>query len=69
MQIADSAAAWAIYGSNDFGDVPVTVETKINLFKPVKSYKLVADEKILKSSRIFACDVELKNGKVARALI
>lgn len=71
--LADSAAAWAIYGSNDLGGVPVTVEMKINFLKPVKSGKLVAEARnIHKGSRIFVCDVELKNGKgnmIAKSLL
>ena len=31
--LADSAAAWAIYGSNDLKGTPVTVEMKINFLK------------------------------------
>jgi uncharacterized protein (TIGR00369 family) len=71
--LADSTAAWAIYGSNGLEGVPVTVEMKINFLKPVKSGKLVAEARnIHKGSRIFVCDVELKNGKdnmVAKSLL
>lgn len=45
--LADSAAAWAIYGSKNVKGVPVTVEMKINFLKPVKSGKLVAEARNL----------------------
>jgi len=60
--LADSAAAWAIYGSSDFKGVPVTVEMKINFLKPVKSGRLVAEGRnIHRGSKIFVSDVEVKN--------
>lgn len=71
--LADSAAAWAIFGSNGLNGVPVTVEMKINFLKPVKSGKLVAEARnIHEGSRIFVSDVEVKNGKgdlIAKSLI
>ena len=71
--LADSAAAWAVYGSNNLNGIPVTVEMKINFLKPVKSGKLVAEARnIHKGSRIFVSDVEVKNGKgnlIAKSLV
>ena len=71
--LADSTAAWALYGANGLGGIPVTVEMKINFLKPVRSGKLVAEARnIHKGSRIFVCDVELENGKgnmVAKSLL
>jgi len=71
--LADSAAAWAIYGSNNLEGTPVTVEMKINFLKPVKSGKLVAEARnIHRGSRIFVGDVEIKNGEgdlVAKSLV
>lgn len=71
--LADSAAAWAIYGCNNLMSIPVTVEMKINFLKPVKSGKLVAEARnIHKGSRIFVGDVEVKNSKgdlIAKSLI
>ena len=71
--LADSAAAWAIFGSNGLNGAPVTVEMKINFLKPVKSGKLVAEARnIHECSRIFVSDVEVKNGKgdlIAKSLL
>lgn len=71
--LADSAAAWAIYGSNNLKDIPVTVEMKINFLKPIKSGKLVAEARnVHKGSRIFVSDVEVKNSKgdlIAKSLL
>jgi len=41
--LADSAAAWAIFGCNNLTTTPVTIEMKINFLKPVKSGKIVAE--------------------------
>lgn len=71
--LADSAAAWAVYGSNNLEGIPVTVEMKINFLKPVKSGKLVAEARnIHGGSRIFVSDVEVKNGEgdlIAKSLV
>ena len=71
--LADSAAAWAIYGSGNLEIVPVTVEMKINFLKPVKSGKLVAEAlNIHKGSRIFVSDVEVKDDEgslIAKSLM
>jgi len=71
--LADSAAAWAIYGANDLEGTPVTVEMKINFLRPVKSGKLVAEARTCsKGSRIFVSDVEIKNIKdklIAKSLV
>jgi uncharacterized protein (TIGR00369 family) len=71
--LADSAAAWAIFGSNGLNGAPVTVEMKINFLKPVKSGKLVAEARnIHEGSRIFVSDVEIKNGEgdlIAKSLL
>ena len=71
--LADSAAAWAIYGANDLEGTPVTVEMKINFLRPVKSGRLVAEARICsKGSRIFVSDVEVKNGEgnlIAKSLV
>lgn len=71
--LADSAAAWAIYGSSNLKGIPVTVEMKINFLKPIKSGKLIAEARnIHKGSKIFVGDVEVKNGKdilVAKSLV
>ena len=62
--LADSAAAWASYGSRNLKGIPVTVEMKINFLKPIKSGKLIAEARnIHKGSKIFVGDVEVKNGK------
>lgn len=71
--LADSAAAWAIYGSDDLTGIPVTVEMKINFLKAVKSGKLVAEARnIHGGSRIFVSDVDVKDGEgnlVAKSLV
>jgi acyl-CoA thioesterase len=71
--LADSAVAWAIYGSNDLKGTPVTVEMKINFLKPVQSGKLVAEARTVhEGSRIFVGDVEVKNeigDLVAKSLV
>lgn len=71
--LADSAAAWAIYGSNNLQDIPVTVEMKINFMKPVKTGRLVAEaQNVHSGSRIFVSDVEVKDGEgnlVAKSLV
>jgi len=71
--LADSAAAWAVYGSSDLMGIPVTVEMKINFLKPVRSGKIVAEARnVHEGSRIFVSDVEVKNGKgdlVAKSLV
>lgn len=71
--LADSAAAWAVYGSSNLKGIPVTVEMKINFLKPVKSGKLIAEARnIHEGSRIFVTDVEVKNDKgilVAKSLV
>jgi len=71
--LADSAAAWAIYGSKNVKGIPVTVEMKINFLKPVKSGKLVAEARNLhKGSTIFVSDVEVKNSRgtlIAKSLV
>lgn len=71
--LADSAAAWAIYGSNNLQDIPVTVEMKINFMKPVKSGRLVAEaQNVHSGSRIFVSDVEVKDSEgtlVAKSLV
>ena len=35
--LADSVAAWAIYGLNNLKSTPVTIEMKINFLKPIKT--------------------------------
>ena len=71
--LADSAAAWAIYGGNKIDGVPVTVEMKINFLKPVTSGKIVAEARnIHKGSKIFVSDVDVRNMKgeiVAKSLV
>jgi len=71
--LADSAAAWAIYGSNSLEGTPVTVEMKINFLKTVKSGKLTAEARNLhKGSRIFVSDVEVNNSRgdlIAKSLV
>ena len=71
--LADSAAAWAVYGSSNLKGIPVTVEMKINFLKPVKSGKLIAEaQNVHEGSRIFVTDVEVKNDKgilVAKSLV
>jgi len=71
--LADSAAAWAIYGSNNLKDTPVTVEMKVNFMKPMKSGRLVAEARnIHAGSRIFVSDVEVKDENdtlIAKSLV
>lgn len=71
--LADSAAAWAAFGSTNPKSVPVTVEMKINFLKPVSSGKLVAEARnIHKGSRILVSDVEVRDNSgdlVAKSLI
>ena len=71
--LADSAAAWAIYGSNNLKGTPVTVEMKINFLKPVQSGKLIAEARnIHEGSKIFVSDVDVKNEKgdlIAKSLV
>ncbi len=71
--LADSAAAWAIFGSKNLQGFPVTVEMKINFLKPVSSGKLIAEARnIHKGSRILVCDVEVKSDDgilVAKSLV
>lgn len=71
--LADSAAAWAVYGSSNLKGIPVTVEMKINFLKPVKSGTLIAEARnVHEGSRVFVTDVEVKNDKgilVAKSLV
>lgn len=71
--LADSAAAWAIYGSNNLKGTPVTVEMKINFLIPVQSGKLIAEARnVHEGSKIFVSDVDVKNEKgdlVAKSLV
>lgn len=71
--LADSAAAWAIYGSGNPSGRPVTIEMKINFLKPVKSGRIIAEARnIHRGSRIFVSDVEVKdNGEdlIAKSLV
>jgi acyl-CoA thioesterase len=71
--LADSAAAWAIYGSGDLDCLPVTVEMKINFLKPVKSGKIVAEARNVHcGSRIFVSDVDVKDNNgtlIAKSLV
>lgn len=71
--LADSAAAWAIYGSSNFKGIPVTVEMKINFLKPAKLGKLIAEARnIHEGTRIFVCDVDVKDSNgmlVAKSLV
>ena len=71
--LADSVAAWAVYGSTDQEGIPVTLEMKINFLKPVQSGRLVAEARnVHKGSRIFVGDVDIKNEKdelVAKSLV
>jgi acyl-CoA thioesterase len=71
--LADSAAAWAIYGSGNLKVIPVTVEMKINFLKSIKSGKLIAEARnIHEGSRIFVSDVEVKSDKgdlIAKSLV
>ncbi len=71
--LADSAAAWAIYGAWSLKGVPVTVEMKINFLKPVKSGRLVAEARgIHKGSKISVSEVDVKDSRgilVAKSLV
>jgi acyl-CoA thioesterase len=71
--LADSAAAWAIYGSNNLKGTPVTLEMKINFLKSVKSGKLIAEARnVHKGSRIFVSDIDVKDEKgdlIAKSLV
>lgn len=70
--LADSAAAWAIFGKDNLEGNPVTIEMKINYLKPVCAGKLVAEAQSLhEGSRIFVSDVEVKNegSLVAKSLV
>jgi len=71
--LADSAAAWAIFGSNNLQGNPVTVEMKINFLKPVTAGKIVAEARnVLEGSRIFVADVDVKDGEgnlVAKSIV
>jgi acyl-CoA thioesterase len=70
--LADSAAAWAVFGKANVEGNPVTVEMKINFLKPVCSGKVVAEARnVHEGSRIFVSDVEVRNeGKlVAKSLV
>ena len=71
--LADSAAAWAVYGSGNLKDTPVTVEMKINFLKPIQSGKLIAEARnVHQSSRIFVSDVDVKDEKgdlIAKSLV
>jgi uncharacterized protein (TIGR00369 family) len=62
--LADSAVAWAIYGSGNLKGLPVSVEMKINFLKPIRSGRLVAGARNLhKGSNVFVSDVEVRSGK------
>jgi len=71
--LADSAAAWAVYGSSNLKDMPVTVEMKINFLKPIQSGKLIAEARnVHQGSRIFVSDVDVKDEKghlIAKSLV
>jgi acyl-CoA thioesterase len=70
--LADSAAAWAIFGKENTEGKPVTIEMKINYLKPVCSGKIVAEARnVYEGSKIFVSDVEVKNeGElVAKSLV
>ena len=71
--LADSAAAWAIFGCNNLTTTPVTIEMKINFLKPVKSGKIVAEARnIHTGTRIFVSDVEVRKGNgnlIAKSLV
>ena len=62
--LADSAVAWAIYGSGNLIGTPVTVEIKINFLLPIKSGKIIAEARTIhRGSRIFVGDVEIKSNE------
>lgn len=64
--LADSVAAWAIYGSNNLEGILVTIEMKINFLKPIKSGKLIADVgNIHRGSKIFISDINVRVNKSA----
>ncbi|MDH5481466.1 MAG: PaaI family thioesterase [Candidatus Bathyarchaeota archaeon] len=71
--LADSAAAWAIYGSNNWKGTPVTVEMKMNFLRLINSGTLVAEARnIHTGSRIFVSDVDVRNEKdelIAKSLV
>ncbi len=71
--LADSAAAWAIFGSGEVDGLLVTIEMKINFLRPVNSGKLIAEARnVHKGSRILVCDVDVKdeNGSlIAKSLV
>ncbi len=71
--LADSAAAWAIFGSDNLQGNPVTVEMKINFLKPVTAGRIVAEAKnVLEGSRIFVTDVDVKDGQgnlIAKSIV
>jgi acyl-CoA thioesterase len=70
--LADSAAAWAIFGKENIEGKPVTVEMKINYLKPVCSGKIVAEARnVHEGNKIFVSDVEVKNegSLVAKSLV
>ena len=71
--LADSAAAWAIYGSGDLEGVPVTVEMKINFLRSVESGRLVAEARNIHAGRrIVVSDVAVKDSKgnlIAKSLV
>jgi uncharacterized protein (TIGR00369 family) len=70
--LADSVAAWAVFGKENVHGNPVTAEMKINYLKPVCSGKVVAEARnVHEGSRIFVSDVEVRNeGKlVAKSLV
>ena len=71
--LADSAAAWAIFGSNNLEGALVTIEMKINFLKPVSSGRLIAEARsVHRGSRIYVCDVDVTddNGTlVAKSLV
>lgn len=70
--LADSAAAWAIFGKENAEGNPVTVEMKINYLQPVCSGKIVAEARnVHEGSRIFVSDVQVRNKGtlVAKSLV
>ena len=71
--LADSAAAWAIFGAWKMKGVPVTVEMKINFLKPVKSGMLVAEARsIHQGTRVSVSEVDVKDSRdvlVAKSLV
>lgn len=71
--LADSAVAWAIYGSGNLEGTPVTLEMKVNFLKPIKSGKLVAEaHHVYKGNKVIVGDVDVKNGEgdlIAKSLL